>query len=171
VSAIIRSTPSGESNRGGSSWQERNEDINAFERYLSRNGYVIRKFFLNVSRHEQRRRFLERLTLAEKNWKLSMADAKEREYWDDDMIRHTATEHAPWAVVPADNNAFARVVGAAVISALESIGLSFPKVEAAKKRELDARAVLENEKGAGRDTGRKAGHKKQESERREGARR
>jgi len=160
-------------------WKERYEDINAFERYLSRNGYVIRKFFLNVSRDEQRRRFLERLTLDEKNWKFSMADAKEREYWDDymsaydDMIRHTATEEAPWVVVPADNKAFARVVvGAAVISALESIGLAFPKVDAAKKRELDAaRAVLENEKGAGRDTGRKAGHKKQESERREEARR
>jgi len=160
-------------------WKERYEDINAFERYLSRNGYVIRKFFLNVSRDEQRRRFLERLTLDEKNWKFSMADAKEREYWDDymsaydDMIRHTATEEAPWVVVPADNKAFARVVvGAAVISALESIGLSFPKVDAAKKRELDAaRDVLESEKGAGRDTGRKAGHKKQESERREGARR
>src|SRR6476661_967799 len=97
-------------------WKERYEDINAFERYLSRNGYVIRKFFLNVSRDEQRRRFLERLTLDEKNWKFSMADAKEREYWDDymsaydDMIRHTATEEAPWVVVPADNKAFARVV-------------------------------------------------------------
>jgi PPK2 family polyphosphate:nucleotide phosphotransferase len=163
----------------GKIWKERYEDINAFERYLSRNGYVIRKFFLNVSRNEQRRRFLERLTLDDKNWKFSMADAKEREYWDDymsaydAMIRHTATEHAPWVVVPADNKAFARVVvGAAVISALESIGLSFPKVDAAKKRELDAaRAVLENEKGAGRDSGRKAGDEKQESERREGARR
>ena len=161
VSAIIRSTPSGESNRGGSSWQERNEDINAFERYLSRNGYVIRKFFLNVSRAEQRRRFLERLTLDDKNWKFSMADAKEREYWDDymsaydDMIRHTATEHAPWVIVPADNKSFARiVVGAAVISALNSLKLEFPKVDAAKRRELEgARVVLEGEKGAGRNKG------------------
>jgi len=155
-------------------WKERYEDINAFERYLSRNGYIIRKFFLNVSRAEQRRRFLERLTLEEKNWKFSMADAKEREYWDDymsaydDMIRNTATEHAPWVVVPADNKAFARVVvGAAVVSALESIGLAFPKVDEAKKSELEGvRVVLENEKGADKDKRDKAKHKKSASARR-----
>jgi PPK2 family polyphosphate:nucleotide phosphotransferase len=149
-------------------WKQRYDDINAFEHYLSRNGYIIRKFFLNVSHGEQRRRFLERLTLQEKNWKFSMADAKEREYWNDymsaydDMIRHTATEHAPWIVVPADNKAFARIlIGAAVVSALESLQLDFPKVDAAKKRELEgARVVLESEKGADKDNGNRAGRKK-----------
>jgi polyphosphate kinase 2 (PPK2 family) len=129
-------------------WAERCDDINAFERYLARNGYVILKFFLNVSWKEQRRRFLERLTLPEKNWKFSMADAKEREHWDDymtayeDAIRRTATPEAPWVVVPADNKWYARlVVGAAIVSALESLKLEFPKVDAAKREELEAARV------------------------------
>ena len=134
-------------------WQERFEDINAFERYLARNGYTIRKFFLNVSKKEQKKRFLERLDLDVKNWKFSLADAKERGFWDkymdayEDMIRHTATEHAPWIVVPADNKRFARLlVAATVIDALADLRLKFPKVSAAQKAELQRiRRALENE--------------------------
>ena len=135
-------------------WKERFEDINAFERYLSRNGYMIRKFFLNVSKKEQKRRFLERLEMDVKNWKFSLADAKERGFWEkymeayEDMIQHTATPHAPWIVVPADNKPLARlVVAAAVVDALEDMKLAFPKVSAAQKKELAAaRKALESEK-------------------------
>ncbi|HUM04752.1 MAG TPA: polyphosphate kinase 2 family protein [Terriglobales bacterium] len=126
-------------------WQERFEDINAFESYLTRNGIAIRKFFLHVSKSEQKRRFLERLNHAEKNWKFSAADVKERECWDDyqaayeDMIRHTASRHAPWYVVPADNKWFTRlVVAAAVVDALESLKLSYPKIDGRLKADLDA---------------------------------
>jgi PPK2 family polyphosphate:nucleotide phosphotransferase len=134
-------------------WRERFEDIAAFERYLARNGYVIRKFFLNVSRKEQKERFLERLDMPEKNWKFSLADAKERGFWKDymdayeDMIRHTATPEAPWVVVPADNKWFARiVVASATIAALRELKLEFPRVDDAKKKELAAaKAALENE--------------------------
>jgi len=126
-------------------WDERYEDINAYERYLSRNGFVIRKFFLNVSRGEQKKRFLERLENPSKNWKFSLADADERGFWNDymdaydEMIRATSTRHAPWYVVPADNKWFTRlVVAAAVIDALEGLDLAFPKVDAAKLRELAA---------------------------------
>jgi PPK2 family polyphosphate:nucleotide phosphotransferase len=126
-------------------WDERYEDINAYERYLSRNGFVIRKFFLNVSRGEQKKRFLERLENPSKNWKFSLADADERGFWNDymdaydAMIRATSTRHAPWYVVPADNKWFTRlVVAAAVIDALEGLDLAFPKVDAAKLRELAA---------------------------------
>ena len=136
-------------------WKERCEDINAFERYMSRNGYVIRKFFLNVSKKEQKRRFLERLTMPEKKWKFSHADVKERGHWDeymkvyDDTIRRTATPEAPWVVVPADNKWFARiVVGAAVISALRELNLAFPALDKAKLNDLDAaRVALEGENG------------------------
>jgi polyphosphate kinase 2 (PPK2 family) len=136
-------------------WKERFEDINAFERYLTRNGYTIRKFFLNVSKREQKRRFLERLELEVKNWKFSLADAKERGFWDrymeayEDMIRHTATPHAPWIVVPADDKPVARlIVAAAVVDAMEDLTLTFPKVGAAQKKELEAaRKALESEKG------------------------
>jgi PPK2 family polyphosphate:nucleotide phosphotransferase len=135
-------------------WKQRFEDINAFERYLSRNGYVIRKFFLNVSKEEQKRRFLERIDLNEKNWKFSMADAKERGFWDqymdayEDMIRRTATSYAPWIVVPADNKALARlIVAAAVVEALEDLTLEFPLVTEVQKKELlAARQALESEK-------------------------
>jgi PPK2 family polyphosphate:nucleotide phosphotransferase len=136
-------------------WDERLEDIAAFERYLTRNGVVILKFFLNVSRKEQKRRFLERLDLPEKNWKFSAADAVERRYWDDYMeayesaIRGTASKDAPWFVVPADNKWFTRlVVAAAIVEALEKLDLAYPKVDAAKRKELAAtREMLIKEKG------------------------
>jgi PPK2 family polyphosphate:nucleotide phosphotransferase len=132
-------------------WNERFKDIRGFERYLARNGVVIRKFFLHVSKKEQRRRFLERLENPEKNWKFSANDLKEREFWDDymeayeDMIRHTATEDAPWYVVPADNKWFTRVVvAAAVVSTLDSLDLAYPKVGPEKLKALAAakRALL-----------------------------
>ena len=134
-------------------WKERYEDIAAHERYLARNGVVIRKFFLNVSKAEQKQRFLERLDKQEKNWKFSSADAKERGHWKEymaayeDLIRETATPHAPWIVVPADKKWFARlVVAAAVAEAMEELDLEFPKVTDAQKKELGAaRKVLESE--------------------------
>ena len=139
-------------------WKERFEDINALERYLTRNGTVVRKFFLHVSKEEQRRRFLKRLEEPEKNWKFSLADAHEREHWDDymhayeDMIRHTATEHAPWYVIPADHKWFTRlVVASAVIGALDELKLDYPRVDSGKKRELEeARRALEGEQGVKR---------------------
>jgi PPK2 family polyphosphate:nucleotide phosphotransferase len=132
-------------------WRERFQDIRSFERYLHRNGTIVRKFFLHVSKEEQRRRFLDRLKEPEKHWKFSANDAKEREHWDEYMeayeetIRETATKDAPWYVVPADNKWFTRViVAAAVIDALASLELHYPKVNAAKRAELDeARALLE----------------------------
>ena len=134
-------------------WQDRYEDIRNFERYLARNGILIRKFFLHVSKKEQKKRFLERLDDPDKNWKFSMADAKERGHWDDyqdayeDMIRATATKDAPWYVVPADNKWFTRVVvAAAIIDALGSLDLQFPQVSDDKKKELaEARLALERE--------------------------
>lgn len=125
-------------------WQERYEDINAFEKFLTRNGVVIRKFFLNISKEEQKRRFLERLDDSQKNWKFSMDDIKERKFWDDyheafeEMVQNTATKRAPWYVVPADNKWYARlVVASAIIEALASLDLAFPDVDKDKKRELD----------------------------------
>jgi PPK2 family polyphosphate:nucleotide phosphotransferase len=134
-------------------WKERHEDIAAHERYLARNGVVIRKFFLNVSKAEQKKRFLERLDRADKNWKFSVADAKERGHWKEymaayeDMIRDTAAPHAPWIVVPADKKWFARlVVAAAVADAMEELDVEFPEVTPAQKKELaEARKALENE--------------------------
>ena len=126
-------------------WNERYQDIRAFERYLARNGVAIRKFFLHVSKKEQKKRFLERLENPDKNWKYSASDAKERGHWDDysqayeDTIRQTATTHAPWYVVPADNKWFTRtVVAAAVIDALGSLGLEYPRVDKQKLEELAA---------------------------------
>ena len=126
-------------------WKERFHDIRSFERYLARNGVCIRKFFLNVSKKEQKKRFLERIEEPEKNWKFSANDAKEREYWDDymeayeDTIRNTATKEAPWYVVPADNKWFTRVVvAAAVIEALDSLDLEYPQVSETKLKELAA---------------------------------
>src|SRR6187397_2360714 len=114
-------------------WRERFQDINAFERYLARQGFLILKFFLNVSRAEQRRRFLERLERPEKNWKFAMGDLAERDRWRaymaayEDTIRNTATAYAPWLIVPADDKKFARtVVAAAVIDALNGLDLKFP---------------------------------------------
>jgi PPK2 family polyphosphate:nucleotide phosphotransferase len=124
-------------------WGERYEDIRAFERYLARNGYVIRKFFLHVSRKEQKKRFLERLERPEKNWKFSVGDVEERTRWKDymkayeDTIRETAVKHAPWYVVPADHKWFTRVVVAsAVIDALASLDLDFPRLSDARRAEL-----------------------------------
>ena len=134
-------------------WDERLEDIAAYERYLSRNGFAILKFFLNVSRKEQRRRFLERLDQPEKHWKFSPADVRERAHWKDYMqayeeaIRATAAEHAPWYVVPADEKWFTRlVVSAAIVETLERLDLHFPKVSDAQREELSlARAQLAKE--------------------------
>ena len=124
-------------------WGERFEDISGFERYLSRNGVLIRKFFLHVSRKEQKKRFLDRIDDPGKNWKFSAADAQERGYWKDymkgyeDIIRNTSTEHAPWYVVPADNKWFTRiVVAAAVIDGLASLNLHYPNVGKDKLKEL-----------------------------------
>ena len=133
-------------------WDERFEDIRSFERYATRNGIAIRKFFLHVSQKEQKRRFLMRLDLKSKNWKFSPSDAKEREYWRGYMhayeqtIRHTSSEHAPWYVVPANHKWFTRlVVVAAVIDALEEMQLAFPKVDREKRKELaEVRRRLEN---------------------------
>jgi PPK2 family polyphosphate:nucleotide phosphotransferase len=126
-------------------WEERFQDIRAFERHLTRNGVAIRKFFLHVSSKEQRKRFLSRIEEPEKNWKFSASDSVEREHWDEymqayeDTIRNTATKRAPWYVVPADNKWFTRViVGAAVIEALSSLDLAFPEVSEAKRRDLAA---------------------------------
>jgi PPK2 family polyphosphate:nucleotide phosphotransferase len=130
---------------GKNIWDERYEDIRSFERHMARSGTVIRKFFLHVSKKEQKRRFLARLEEPEKNWKFSAADIRERKYWDDyqkayeAMISHTATEHAPWYVVPADNKWFTRlVVSTVLIDTLESLSLAYPKVDEAKRKELEA---------------------------------
>ena len=126
-------------------WEERFEDIRCFERHMGRSGTVIRKFFLNVSKKEQKKRFLERLDEPEKNWKFSASDIHERKYWDDyqkayeEMIASTATEESPWYVVPADNKWFTRlVVSTVLVDTLESLDLSYPKVHAAKRKELEA---------------------------------
>ena len=126
-------------------WRDRFEDINALERYLTRNGIAILKFFLHLSRKEQKRRFLERLDRPEKNWKFSTADVGEREHWDDyqdayeDMIQNTASPNAPWYVVPADNKWFTRlVVAAAIVDALKGLKLAYPKVDGERKAELAA---------------------------------
>jgi PPK2 family polyphosphate:nucleotide phosphotransferase len=134
-------------------WHERFEDINCFERYLTRNGIAVIKFFLHLSKKEQKHRFMERLDTPDKNWKFSAADIKEREFWDayqsayEDMIRHTANKHAPWYVVPADNKWFTRlVVSHAIADALKGMNLKYPKLSAAGKAALaQARKQLENE--------------------------
>jgi PPK2 family polyphosphate:nucleotide phosphotransferase len=130
---------------GKNLWEERFEDIRSFERHMARSGTVIRKFFLHVSKKEQKKRFLARLEEPGKNWKFSASDIKERQFWDDyqdayeDMIRNTASEHAPWYVVPADNKWFTRiVVSSAIVETLESLDLAYPKVDEQKRRELEA---------------------------------
>jgi PPK2 family polyphosphate:nucleotide phosphotransferase len=130
-------------------WKDRFEDINAYERYLSRNGIVVRKFFLNLSKKEQKKRFLARLDQPEKNWKFSAADVRERECWDDymkayeDMIAHTATKHAPWYVIPADNKWFTHAaVAAAIVDTLDGLNLAYPKVNSEKRKELQAARKL-----------------------------
>jgi PPK2 family polyphosphate:nucleotide phosphotransferase len=137
----------------GEIWDERFQDIRGFERYLGRNGVLVRKFFLHVSRKKQKERFLERLDEPEKHWKFSETDVHERRYWDDymrayeDMIRHTATKAAPWYVVPADHKWFTRlVVTAAIIDALEDLDVAFPRVDTARRKHLAAaRAALRAE--------------------------
>ncbi len=138
-------------------WRERFEDISAFERYLARNGTVILKFFLNVSKEEQRKRFLDRLEQPDKNWKFSLADIDERKLWDkyhaayQDLVRHTSAKHAPWIVVPADHKWFGRVViSSAIVDALDRLNLHFPVVAKDARDELQkVRAALEKE-GQGR---------------------
>jgi PPK2 family polyphosphate:nucleotide phosphotransferase len=134
-------------------WKGRYEDITAFEKYLTRNGIAIRKLFLNVSRKEQKRRFLERLENPEKNWKFSVDDVNERGYWDEyqeayeKMIRNTASKHAPWVVVPADNKWFTRMlVVATIVDALSCMDLEYPEVSKEQRAALKAaRKKLEEE--------------------------
>ncbi len=135
-------------------WENRYKDIRNFERYLGRNGTVVCKFFLHLSRKEQRERFLERIEDPDRNWKLSVADAQERQYWKDymsayeEMIQNTASEQAPWYVVPANNKWFTRiVVAAAVIDTLASLDLHYPRVDESKRKELEAvrQALLSEE--------------------------
>lgn len=138
-------------------WKERFEDISAFERYLCRNGTVVLKFFLNVSKEEQRERFLERLENPAKQWKFSMDDIRERALWPryqavyQDIVRHTATPHAPWYVVPADHKWFARVViGSVINAALEKLDLRFPRADKASLEEFEqVRKALEKEEKKG----------------------
>ena len=125
-------------------WQDRYEDINGFEKFLVRNGVVIRKFFLHISKEEQKKRFLARLDDSKKNWKFSMDDIKERKFWDDyqeayeELVQNTATKRAPWYVIPADNKWYARlVVASAIIEALDGLDLAFPDVDKEKKKELE----------------------------------
>ena len=134
-------------------WEERFEDINRFEKYLYRNGILTLKFFLNVSREEQKKRFMERLDRPEKNWKFSAGDLKVRSQWDEythayeEMVQHTAKKYAPWYVVPADNKWYMRiVVAAAIIKKIDSLGLHYPELTEQQHRELDkAREQLRNE--------------------------
>ncbi|HEY1937162.1 MAG TPA: polyphosphate kinase 2 family protein [Candidatus Angelobacter sp.] len=126
-------------------WKERFEDICNFERYLTRNGVVIRKFFLNLSKEEQKKRFLARLDEPEKNWKFSEADVHERQHWDEymdayeDMIRHTSTPEAPWYVIPADHKWFTHVaVSSSIIHTMDKLDLQTPKVDKARREQLEA---------------------------------
>ncbi len=148
---LLQNLPDGK--RGKSFWEDRYEDINAFERHLHRNGTVILKFFLNVSKEEQKERFLERLERPEKNWKFSAADLAERGHWDDymevyeDAISATSTDWAPWHIIPADNKWVTRAVVADIItSTLRDLDLKFPEVTEAQLKTLDeARKSLEAE--------------------------
>src|SRR5688572_13789746 len=145
--------------KSGDLWKDRYRDIRHFEDYLSRNGTLIRKFFLHVSKKEQEKRFRERLDKPEKNWKFSAADLRERDHWDkyqdayEDMIRRTATPAAPWYVVPADNKWFTRiVVAAAIVDALAGLKLEYPAISKSQREEIErAKEVL----GAGTRKGKK----------------
>ena len=138
--------------RGKDIWKRRFEEINNFERYLVRNGIVVLKFFLNVSKDEQKKRFLERIDRPEKNWKFSSSDAKERAFWDDymsayeDMFNHTSTEWAPWYIIPADHKWFTHVAVSAVIHrTLQQLDLKYPTVSQQQEQELlRAKEVLES---------------------------
>ena len=147
--AILKGEKTPPSLVGKDIWEERFEDIRSFERHMARNGTVIRKFFLHLSKKEQKKRFLARLDQPEKNWKFSANDIHERKYWDDyqdayeDMIRNTSTKYAPWYVVPADNKWFTRlVISTVIVDALESLDLAYPKVDEAKLKELRAAKKL-----------------------------
>ena len=136
-------------------WNERFEDIVCFERHLARNGVAVLKFFLHVSKREQKRRFLERLETPAKNWKFSTADVRERALWREymaayqDMIRHTATPEAPWCVVPADHKWFTRlVVAEAIVDAMKRLDLHFPELDREKQKELKAAEAALRRKGA-----------------------
>src|SRR5215211_5691251 len=151
---------------GKNIWEERFEDICNFEQYLTRNGVIVRKFFLHVSKKEQKRRFLERIDDPQKNWKFSSNDANERDFWDqymeayEQMIHETATKEAPWYVVPADNKWFTRaVVAAAVIETLASLDLAYPKVDEGKLKELAAakRKLLSKNRAANLEQGSSSG--------------
>ena len=150
---ILRAQKLPEDSMGDGLWKRRFESINDLERHLTRNGTVVRKFFLNVSKEEQRQRFLARLDEPEKNWKFALGDVEERKCWDryleayEDMIRHTSTEEAPWYVVPADHKWFTRLVVAdAIGDALESLDLRYPTIDEKKREELaEARKALEAE--------------------------
>jgi PPK2 family polyphosphate:nucleotide phosphotransferase len=150
---IGRQLPRAKEKIGKKFWEERYEDINAFERHLTRNGTVILKVFLNVSKGEQKRRFLDRLDRPEKNWKFSSADLAERGYWDDymaayeDALQATSTEWAPWYVIPADHKWVTRAVVADIItSTIQDLDLSVPEVTAEERKRLqDARAALSKE--------------------------
>ena len=134
-------------------WDDRLADIANFEEYLTRQGTMILKFFLHVSREEQKKRFMDRLSKSEKSWKFSLADVQERKYWDDymhafeEVIRATAAELAPWYVVPADHKWFTRlIVAGAIGEALENLGLGYPQIDAMKKQEqITARKALAHE--------------------------
>ncbi|UBF28791.1 polyphosphate kinase 2 family protein [Kovacikia minuta CCNUW1] len=140
--------------KGKQIWQQRFEEINNFEKYLVGNGIVVLKFFLNVSKEEQKKRFLERIDRPEKNWKFSASDVKERSHWDDymqvyeDVFNHTSTEWAPWYIIPADYKWFTRLAVSTVISnKLQALDLQYPLVTEAHKQELQAaREILEREK-------------------------
>ena len=135
-------------------WDNRFQDIRNFEKYLNRNGTVVIKFFLNVSKKEQKERFIERVDDPDKNWKFSAADAKERGYWDDymhayeELIKNTSTEKSPWYVIPADNKSYARIaIASAIITALDEMDLEYPTVSDEKRAELQAvkKALLEED--------------------------
>jgi PPK2 family polyphosphate:nucleotide phosphotransferase len=135
-------------------WKERFEDIRNFEQHLTRNGTLVRKFFLHVSKEEQKRRFLARLEEPEKNWKFSEADVHERKYWDDymnayeEMIRHTSTPEAPWYVVPADHKWFTHIaVSSAIIQTLEGLDLHPPKVDKQRRKQLEEAKQALQKKG------------------------
>lgn len=142
-----------EEEAGDGLWKRRFRQINDFEKYLVRNGIIVLKFFLNISKKEQKKRFLSRIDVPEKNWKFSVADYKERGFWGEyqdafeDMLNNTSTDHAPWFVIPADNKWFARLaVSEAVCSVLERLDLKFPKVDPERLKELqEIKAALESE--------------------------
>ncbi len=139
--------------KGKGIWKRRFQEINNFEEYLVHNGTLVLKFFLNVSKEEQKQRFLERIERPEKNWKFSSADAQERQRWNDyqaayeDMLNHTSTEHAPWYVVPADHKWFSRIaVGAVILQTLRGLKLAYPTIDEAHRQELlKAKEMLESE--------------------------